>query len=334
MADNSSIEWTDSTDNIIVAVDSNGAPHGWWCRKISPGCAHCYAEDFNQKTYFHGNQLPYSGQPPVLKLREDIIDGWARQKKAKKHFVASMTDVFGEWVPRSWIFRMLDGMRSAWRQIFQLLTKRADVMLREVTAWLEARGLTEVPRNIWLMVSVEDQPRADERVPLLMQIPAVRGLSVEPLLGPVDLTRHFEVKRDRDWLGCTCVDANAPCDVCDALGPRPAIDWVIVGYESGKKARAGHPDWALALRNQCQLAGVPFFYKQHGSWIAVYDRDKDDPDWRNVPTPKKNERYINIVGGHGFHGERVVLMRRVAKKKAGRLLDGRTWDEFPEIAIA
>ena len=104
----SNIQWTDVTDNIIVAVDESGAQRGWWCQKISPGCAHCYAEDINDSDYFHGNHLPYSGSPPMLKLREDIIDGWARQRKTKKHFVMSMSDVFGAWVPRSWIFRFLD----------------------------------------------------------------------------------------------------------------------------------------------------------------------------------------------------------------------------------
>src|SRR5688572_23036958 len=128
----SAIQWTDVTDNIIVAVNEVGERHGWWCRKISPGCAHCYSETINQSDYFHGNHLKYEGEPPVLKLREDIIDSWVRQTKPKKHFVMSMSDVFGEWVPQSWIFRMLDGMRAAWKQTFQVLTKRADVMLREV----------------------------------------------------------------------------------------------------------------------------------------------------------------------------------------------------------
>jgi protein gp37 len=151
------IQWTDVTDNIIVAVDEAGNHHGWWCKKISPGCAHCYAEDLNQSTYFNGNKLKYSGSPPVLKLREDIIDSWARQRKPKKHFVCSMTDVLGEWVPRAWIFRYLDGMVAAPQQIFQVLTKRADVALREIAAYCEARGIAKLPANIWIGVSVEDQ---------------------------------------------------------------------------------------------------------------------------------------------------------------------------------
>src|SRR4051812_21118329 len=102
------IQWTDETDNIIVAQDG-----GWWCRKISVGCTNCYAAKLNQSSYFHGNKLPYSGEAPPLKLRTELIESWARQRKAKKHFVASMTDVFGEWVPREWQYTMLDGARNA-----------------------------------------------------------------------------------------------------------------------------------------------------------------------------------------------------------------------------
>src|SRR5262245_32417058 len=94
------IEWTDVTDNIIRA--ENG---GWWCRKISPGCENCYAEQINLNPFFGGNKRPYRGAPPTLELREDIIESWARQKKSKKHFVASMTDIFGEWMPQDIIFK-------------------------------------------------------------------------------------------------------------------------------------------------------------------------------------------------------------------------------------
>src|SRR5262245_62535311 len=127
MSTTTSIEWTDITDNIIVVEGG-----GWWCRRISPGCDHCYAEALNQNTFFGGNKLPYRGTAPSLKLRTEIIDGWARLRKPKKHFVSSMTDIFGEWVSREMIFAFLDGMRAAPLQTFQLLTKRPAVMLSEV----------------------------------------------------------------------------------------------------------------------------------------------------------------------------------------------------------
>ena len=235
-----------------------------WCRKISPGCAHCYAEDLNDSDYFHGNHLPYAGEAPVLKLREDVIDSWARQRKPKKHFVMSMSDVFGEWVPRAWIFRFLDGMRAAARQIFQVLTKRADVMLREVRAWLEARGLGRAPdEHLARRLGRKSEVRR-RAIPLLLQIPvAARFLSAERPIGPVDLT---DIVVPSETPGETHIDALC-CDV-DVDDDEPfrgaTIAWVIVGGESGSEARPMHPQWARSLRNQCVAAGVAFFFKQHG----------------------------------------------------------------------
>lgn len=251
------IQWTDVTDNIIVAADG-----GWWCRKISPGCAHCYAEKLNDSTYFKGNHLPYSGEAPVLKLRGDVIAKWARMRTAKKHFVMSMSDVFGEWVPPSWIFQFLDGMAAAPLQTFQVLTKRADVMRREVMAWLAARGLDRVPSHIWLGVTTEDQERANQRILELLQIPAVRFLSVEPMLGPVDLTqiRHGN-------------DPDLPM----------FVDWVIVGGESGPKARPCNVAWIESIVEQCRAAGVPVFVKQLGAKPRVQLPEREIGDIESHP---------------------------------------------------
>ncbi|HEY3054377.1 MAG TPA: DUF5131 family protein, partial [Thermoanaerobaculia bacterium] len=126
MAEHTAIEWTDVTDNIIVVKGG-----GWWCHKISPGCAHCYAARLNQNDFYGGNHLTYGGAPPELVLRDDVLNRWPRQTKPRKHFVSSMTDVAGEWVPRRWIFRYLDAMHASPRQTFQLLTKRGNVLRRE-----------------------------------------------------------------------------------------------------------------------------------------------------------------------------------------------------------
>lgn len=239
MSQQTAIQWTDVTDNIIVA--SQG---GWWCRKLSPGCANCYAAKLNDSTYFKGNHLPYSGKPPELKLREEIIDGWKRQRNPKRHFVASMTDVFGDWVPQEWVNAFLSGMTLAPRQTFQVLTKRADVMRDRVSEWLRSTGRAEVPPNIWLGVSVEDQKRAVERIPILLSIPAkVRFLSVEPLLSGVDLDPPAI-----RWLTC----------------PK-RIDWVIIGGESGLGARPCNVEWIRSIVQQCKAAGVACFTKQLGS---------------------------------------------------------------------
>jgi protein gp37 len=225
------IQWTDITDNIIVALEG-----GWWCRMISDGCIFCYAAKLNQSEFFGGNKLPYTGAPPKLKLREDIIESWRHQTKPKKHFVASMTDIFGDWVPVEWTRKFLDGMALAPRQTFQLLTKRADVAMERVKDWLAFRGRSELPRNIWIGVSVENQKRADERIPLLIQIPArVRFLSVEPML---ELT---------------------------LLNADSGISWVIIGGESGPNARPCNVEWIRSIMQQCRLSSVPVFVKQLGA---------------------------------------------------------------------
>lgn len=291
----SNIQWTDETDNIIVAVDDeSGEQRGWWCRKISPGCTFCYAEALNDSEYFGGNHLKYAGAPPVLMLREDIIASWTRQRKPRRHFVMSMSDVFGDWVPRAWIFIFLDGMRAAARQIFQVLTKRADIMRREVLAWLEARGLTEVPPNIHLGVTVEDQERANLRIPELLQIPcSTRFLSVEPLLGDVDLT---------PWL---------------ARG----IHWVIVGGESHRKrskARIGFVPYIRSVVLQCISAGVPVFVKQLGSNVV----DRNDAGFQG-DEPTSWPMDTNVVPFHGreYQGDPVHV--RLRDRKGG------DWDEWP-----
>jgi protein gp37 len=225
------IQWTDVTDNIIVVEGG-----GWWCRKISPGCANCYAEKLNQSSYFDGNKLKYVGEPPKLKLREEIIAGWERQTKPKKHFVASMTDIFGDWVPQEWVFQFLDGMAAAPLQTFQLLTKRADVMRDQVLAWLRRREFRRVPQNIWLGVSVEDRARKD-RLEMLSGIQAVKFASFEPLLEDLKLV---------------------PAEI-------RMLNWAIIGGESGPDARPCDLEWIRKITATCRAADVAPFVKQLGS---------------------------------------------------------------------
>jgi protein gp37 len=252
-----SIEWTDVTDNIIVAESG-----GWWCRHASPGCDHCYAEAINQNSFFGGNGLAYRGAPPTLRLRQEIIDSWARQRKPKKHFVASMTDVFGDWVPRWMIFQFLDGMLAAPRQTFQVLTKRADVMLREVRAWLEERGHGTLPANIWPGVTAENQEWADRRREAFHELPAlVKFVSYEPTLGPVN------------WAGWEFVSQ------------------IIVGGESGQNARPADPQWFRDTRDWCQANGIAFFFKQmcEGGKKLNYDNVPLDLRIREFPVTMERE---------------------------------------------
>lgn len=268
MSNRTSIAWTDVTDNIIIVEGG-----GWWCRMTSPGCAHCYAAALNQSAFFGGNKLPYNGEPPRLKLRTDIIDGWERQKHPKRHFVASMTDVFGEWVTFQMVVTFMRGMWRAPKQTFQVLTKRPAHMARMIGEWLKWDGLSAVPDNIWIGVSVEDQQRADERIPILLSIPAAtRWVSYEPALGAVHFGRYFTHSIRCEKLPGPGMNGGEPCR-CNR------IDWVVVGGESGRNARECSIDWIDDVLWQCKGAGVPVFIKQMGAFSTASNVNRWDwPD--------------------------------------------------------
>lgn len=195
--------------------------------------------------------------------------------------------------------------------------------------------------NVWLGVSVENQQWADIRIPALLDTPAaVRFLSCEPLLGPVDLTQHTH--------DCHAYFSHTSSPECICGGNLDGLDWVIVGGESGHGARPMHPGWVVSLRNQCVAAGVPFHFKQWGEWqdrsaapgqrgvdhVIVWDgrhepaRDhwaRDERGWWTSELIKARDR--NEPGT-----TRAEFISRVGRKAAGRELDGRTWDEFPEVA--
>lgn len=272
-----------------------------------------------------------------------------KRKKPTTYFVNSMGDLFHEDVPDEWIDQVLAVMALCPQHIFQVLTKRAKRMREYLTARNgmggaaicaainaipgalgNRRGALEMPLpNVWLGVSIERQQEADERIPLLLQTPAaIRFISAEPLLGPIDLT-DITWPKDRRRFPETddLTDARSSLHVIEGS----KLDWVIVGGESGPGSRPMHPDWARSLRNQCAAAGVPFFFKQWGSWYPWIDRDNDDPDWRQpyVDYREPNFQILNLAGGRGFHGERVHVMRLCSKKSAGRTLDGMIHNEMP-----
>ena len=200
--------------------------------------------------------------------------------------------VFLEDVPDEWICRVWATMeRCPWHN-FQVLTKRPKRMAK----WLDEVWYTgKVLPNVWLGVSVEDQQRANERIPILLDTPAaVRFLSAEPLLGPIEVP-------DCQWFG-------------DGL-----IEWVICGGESGPSARPMHPDWARYLRDQCTFDGAAYFHKQNGEWLQGRDLEIGEAAGKGWKTH-------NWEPPAGQCGE---VSYRVGKKRAGRLLDGRTWDEMP-----
>jgi protein gp37/DNA-directed RNA polymerase subunit RPC12/RpoP len=222
----------------------------------------------------------------------------------------------------------------------------------------------EVPDNVWIGTSVEDQKTADERIPHLLKIPAkVRFLSCEPLIGFASLQQWLGKTRPQsDCYQCEACnhiangqmfthhniagDADVACPNCGAgdYSDEPVgdiclgtLDWVICGGESGPNARPMHPEWARGLRDQCQAAGVPFFFKQ---WGEYHPRLKDGawPDGLEGSCDGLPGIHIYADGAplstdpKTYRNEPYVHMKRVGKKAAGRLLDGRTWDEFPEVA--
>lgn len=245
MSDGSSIEWTEATWNPVTG-----------CTKVSPGCAHCYAETFAER--FRGVPgHPYENGFD-LQLRPERLDLPLTWKRPRKIFVNSMSDLFHADVPDAYIQSVFETMARAHWHEFQVLTKRPE------RAAAIADQLVWSP-NIWMGTSVENQ-RWTSRIHELRKIPAhIRFLSCEPLLGPLDL------------------------DLTD-------IDWVIVGGESGHRARPMREEWADSIRRQCESARVAFFFKQWGAF--------------------------NCDG------------RRVGKGKAGRELCGKTWNQVPAATLA
>lgn len=254
MADNSKIEWTEATWNPVTG-----------CTKVSPGCDNCYAETFAER--WRGIPGHHFEQGFDVVLRPERLNQPLRWRRPRRVFVNSMSDLFHEKIPDRFIAEVFGVMAAAPRHAFQVLTKRHGRMRSLVASegFREAVYLSNnldqgehwpLP-NVWLGVSVEDQKWADIRIPALLDTPAaVRWLSCEPLLGPVDLT---EVAPGKVYANRGFV----------ALVGEPRIDWVVVGGESGRGARRMKCDWARSLRDQCTAAGVPFFFKQWGEWLPV-----------------------------------------------------------------
>lgn len=292
MSTSTRIEWTDHTFNP------------WWgCSRVSPACRFCYADGVATRW---GHEL-WRRKGPRRMLSESSWRNplkWNRAAESAgqpaKVFCASMADVF-EIHPLAEINAQLDVARARlWSLteqtpwlIWQLLTKRPE-NVATLTPWEK-----EWPANLWLGTSVEDNRRATERLPILLDTKAqTRFLSCEPLLEDLDLS---------PWL---------------TTSTRRRPEWVIAGGESGSQARPMHPDWAHSLRDQCQDADIPFFFKQWGAWV---------PAGQGIGQFRPPERLIGPPMDEMGHRQ---IVRRVGKGQAGRELDGQTWDEFPRTATA
>lgn len=351
MGDGTGIEWTDATWNPIRG-----------CSLVSKGCQNCYAMGVAAR--FSGPGQAYEGLAsrrsngkPQWTGEVRVVDAHMHDplkwKRPRRIFVNSMSDLFHENVSDDTIAKVVAVMALAPRHTFQLLTKRPARMkalwnshvFRQLVAvnirltavvrdlgvtWPEVRDDNEWPlKNLWLGVSTEDQPTADERIPELEETPAaVRFISAEPLLGPIVL---------RKWR-CACgmvrtesqFVADNVCPKCKLvegqLWSRFTLDWVIAGGESGLNARPMHPAWPRSLKNQCQSGGVAFFFKQWGEWV---------PTTHLAPSPSPRFECLREDGHKqwlpSFPG--YAVLERVGKKRAGRQLGGVEWNEFPlEVA--
>ncbi len=245
----SSIEWTKKVWNPVTG-----------CTKISPGCAHCYAETFAERWRgIPGHPYEQGFDLKLWPARLTLPLAW---KKPQKVFVNSMSDLFHKDVPDSFIDSVFRVMIEAERHTFQVLTKRAERQQKYMDDRWQVGGKFPPPKNVWLGVSVENQAAANERVPLLLRTPAfMRWVSAEPLLGPVDFSSIVNPIGHEYW------DALSRAEADDARaegGCDTVLDWVVVGGESGPGARPFSIDWAVDIVDQCARAGVAVFVKQLG----------------------------------------------------------------------
>lgn len=344
MGDKTGIEWTDSTWNPIRARNLKTGKLGWHCEHASEACRWCYAEQRNTNTFF-GNGLAYKpGHRKDIEifLDEQMLLKPLHWRKPRKIFPCSMTDIGASFVTDEMLDSMFAVMAMSGQHTFQVLTKRPERMREwfegarraKVIAQMYASGATfaAIPwplPNVWLGSSCEDQATADERIPHLLATPAaIHFLSCEPLLGPIDLG-HLPsasgIGRHLDALGNAGVDPGA-------LVPHK-IDWVICGGESGPNARPMHPDWARALRDDCDNAGVPFHFKQWGEWAPGENADLSAA--RSERTASWNGKHWDLgmltpTQSQETHRDDEPDLFRIGKKRAGRKLDGVEHNAFPE----
>ena len=350
MSTNTSIEWCDHTFNPWEG-----------CQKVSPGCDHCYAEARNAR--FGCGTAPNWG--PGAPRRRTSAANWALPKRwnaqadafmaqhgrRQRVFCASLADVFDNAVDPQWRADLFSLIQQTPNLDWLLLTKRIGNvrgMLAELAHGndpdLSLLDMMPLP-NMWLGATITNQPEADKTIAKLLEVPAAKlFLSMEPLLGPVDLnyTRQ-RIQAQRSQLA-------------RAINGETWIDWVIVGGESGPSARPMHPDWASSLRTQCLRAAVPFLFKQWGEWKPISQMDEAEHSalYKSNVIAKPHEDQGNLDDIYGRkctvpttilhadgsthditepmafrHDTGAMQIFRVGKKAAGRLLGGITWDGFP-----
>lgn len=332
MAQNSNIEWTDATWNPIRG-----------CTRVSAGCQNCYAERTAMR--FSGKGGSYEGLVKMtnghpqwtgkVRFIPELLKVPLVRKAPTKFFVNSMSDLFHEGLSDEIIQKIFKVMCEAKRHTFQVLTKRPKRMLEFLSRWDSmTRDFGPLwpnvwpQKHIWLGVSCENQATADERIPLLLQTPAaVRWISAEPLLGPINLKFPTQREAHEEAAGMgldPMFFAISRIDPEQRIGD--GIHWIVAGGESGPGARPMHPNWARTLRDQCKAAGVPFFFKQWGQWAP----GEMVPDGRSYPTQQYFDgKWKECSDDWATEKDGGSILYRIGKKAAGRLLDGKEYSEYP-----
>ncbi len=301
MGENTKIEWAHHTFNP------------WYgCQKVGPGCDHCYAEGWAKRS-----GLVQWG--PGVERRRSSAANWRNPIKWNAEaerlgiryrvFCASLADVFDNAVPAEWRRDLFDLIELTPRLDWLLVTKRIGNVFRLVSE-ARAHDWLAGQRNVWLGITVCNQEEADRDIPKLLAVPArVRFLSMEPLLGPVDLSL---------WLDLYQYEDGDCWHLRNLSRPLHSPDWVVCGGESGPHARPMHPEWARSLCDQCAAADVPFLFKQWGEWVPCSGHAEA------VSPETKLLSYEHRWDDGSFS-------LRLGKKDTGRLLDGVQHDGYPEV---
>lgn len=328
------IEWT----NLLPGFKGETWNPVTGCEKVSAGCKFCYAEKFaGRKMNEWGKSVqeidPNSGLPRFRDRKftdvicyENRLDIPLKWKKPRLIFVNSMSDLFHEAVPFEFIDKVFDKFMFCNNHIFIILTKRPVRALAYYNSTDKTSGglirkdwLTDNVadfRHVWFGVSVEDQKTADERIPLLLQVPAfIRWVSYEPALGPVDFTQKrinysFPTRTDSSGVGIEWTD---PGD--EYIG----LDWIVMGGESGHKARPMNPEWVRKTRDDCKAANVRFFFKQWGEWIGTNCKAFEGELIEKVQSGKN----------YKMHDWENTQSWKVGRKLSGRVFDSKEYNEYP-----
>jgi protein gp37 len=356
MAENTKIEWCDATMNPWIG-----------CTKVSPGCEHCYAESWAKRSglvqwgpHERRRTSKANWRKPLLwnKKAKARFDSWEHFKatnpgltddeliaqgfikpRRPRVFCGSLCDIFDDRAPDEWRRDLGELISETPFLDWLLLSKRignADRMLRKMFFLRDTTFLDGIPRNVWIGATITTKTEADRDITRLLKLPArIRFLSMEPLLEHVDIAPYLEPYCDSGSQPHPSGDGGVTCPRCGGAGGCPGVQLVIAGGETGPKARPVHPEWVRSLRDQCIDAGTKFFFKAWGEWLpwSQFNGTEviDDPEQTRYRTLEYQDGKWEDIGYPQWCDDidGLQCVARVGKKRAGRLLDGRTWEEMP-----